>query len=357
MKTRLFLLAICCIVTHVGSFEKASPRYQLSFPRDHGPHPSFKTEWWYFTGNVKDAVGREFGYQLTFFRNSVRPLSQVKKRTSAWATSEFIMAHAAISDVKNKTHVSEEKISRAIPGLAHAQAFPMKIFLENWSMEGDLDKKTQLKASSPAFVLDLDLENEKPKVLHGKNGFSQKGRSEENASMYYSYTKLRTKGTLTLNGQVHAVEGYSWMDHEFSTSILEKEQVGWDWFSIQMEDGTELMLFKLRNQAKETNYGNGTFVKSDGRTVSLEKDDFVVEEKSTWTSNRTKGVYPVAWNIKVPKLKLDMDVSAKFLDQEMKTSVSYWEGSVRVSAKRDQRQVQGEGYVEMTGYAQPIKEL
>lgn len=348
---KMFAVVLVAVFGFGHAFEKASMNYRLQFPRDHGAHPEYKTEWWYFTGNVKDSTGRSFGYQLTFFRNSLEPASKRKKRSSAWASSDFYMAHAAVSDVGAKKHSSQEKIVRGAKGLAGAETEPSRVYLENWKMEGDLDGQSRLTAATPSFELRLNLRNRKPLVMHGKNGFSQKGFSEGNASMYYSYTRLQTDGEIVIEGKKYFVSGWSWMDHEFSTSVLEKDQVGWDWFSIQMQDHTELMLFRLRNQDKKEGYGNATFVGADGKSVSLSGKEFSIQESGAWTSGRTKATYPSRWMIEIPKLGLKLEVAPKFADQEMKTSVAYWEGAVDVSAVKQGQNIKGEGYVELTGYA------
>lgn len=351
------MLVIICFLNlpHGRAFDFASKDYTLSFPRDHGAHPTFKTEWWYFTGNLKTKTGRHFGYQLTFFRNALSDQSVTTKKS--WRTNQIYLAHFAVSDVLKSKHISSEKNSRGVAGLAEARYNPMKVYIDDWSFSGDPATGCHLKARAEGYEIDLNLRSVKPIVQHGIGGYSQKGRDPKNASMYYSFTRLATAGNIRIAAQIFEVNGLSWMDHEFSTSVLEKGQTGWDWFSLQMEDDTELMFFKLRGTSLANTKLSGTYVSSKGVSTILDEKDFTIEETSTWQSPRTKARYPSKWAINLPKYNLSLNITPLLSDQEMKTSVSYFEGAVEVQGQRGKKNIHGYGYVEMTGYVHSMENV
>ena len=217
----------------------------MTFPADLGPHDDFRTEWWYYTGNLIDAAGRHFGYQLTFFRRALLPPGQRMHRESDWATEQVYMAHLALTDVEGRQHQAYERLARGAAGLAGVQAAPYHVWLDNWSVASQ-DGTTHLQAAQGDIALDFELQDLKQPVLQGDQGYSRKGPEPGNASYYYSLTRIATTGTIAVGGQKNEVPGLSWMDHEFSTTVLSPGQVGWDWFSLQLEDGRELMLFHTR---------------------------------------------------------------------------------------------------------------
>ncbi len=231
----------------LNGFARAEGPRPLVFPDDHGPHDDFQTEWWYFTGNLTAESGEQFGYQLTFFRRALAPPADRVARDSTWAAEQVYLAHFALTDVADGKHVAFERLARGAAGLAGAQAAPFRVWLEDWAVSAvgdgslsDIGAPVHLSATEGDTSLDLTLRNGKPPVLQGDRGYSRKGPEPGNASYYYSLTRLATEGTVAVGGQTYQVQGASWMDHEFSTSALGPEQVGWDWFSLQLDDGTEL---------------------------------------------------------------------------------------------------------------------
>ena len=356
MKNLLFSLTILLFaLPSFGSsdFKKAYPNRVWNFPKDHGEHKNYKTEWWYYTGNLASKDGRRFGYQLTFFRTALgeKPLD-LSKRESNWATSQLYLAHFALTDVKSKSHVSFERFVRGIPEMALVQDKPFLVRVKDWTAEGKHPGDVTLKASDKNGVsISLTLTTEKPIVFQGKNGFSQKGRKKENASFYYSFTHLMTKGTITIGDKNFEVSGKSWMDHEFSTSILEKTQRGWDWFSIQLDDKRELMLFQLRDtRGKKYNYYSGTLISKDGTSRELDFQETTFEPGNLWTSLKKNVSYPTSWIISLPEEEITLKVSTPLKTQEMNTSVRYWEGIIDIEGKIKKENISGKGYMELTGY-------
>ena len=232
------------------------------------------------------------------------------------------------------------------------------VFLKNWSARIGLDAH-QLKVNTDPFSYELTLTPLKPPVLHGREGYSLKGSTPERASCYYSFTRLNAVGGIYFGNKTFKVKGFAWMDHEFSTEFLEPELTGWDWFSLQLSDQTEIMVFLLRlDNGRLSAASSGTFVDASGRSLHLAGDDFNVSVLDTWTSKRSKAVYPTLWRLQVFPLSLDVAIASKLADQEMLTSestgVPYWEGSVSIHGTKNARPVEGQGYVELTGYAEPF---
>ena len=316
------------------------------FPRDHGPHENFRIEWWYYTGNLETETGRRFGYQLTFFRTG---LQRDPVNPSRWTVRDLYTAHFAISDVANQRFLRFERTHRG--SLDWAGARQGRIWNGNWSLQFDADSaEHQLHALQDDHAIELTLRPEKPLILHGENGLSRKGSSPGNASYYYSFTRLETVGHVTIDGERLKVLGRSWMDHEFSSSFLEKGQQGWDWFSIQLNTGEELMIYQMRlKDGSADEHSSGTWVAKDGTVITLAREDFILEPLRVWRSPTTSATYPIAWRVRVPSLELDLNVSALMPNQEMDTSAStgviYWEGCVDITGSRA-----GRGYLEMTGY-------
>ncbi len=331
---------------------QAQPGRELVFPQDHGKHPNFLTEWWYFTGNVTTDDGRSIGYQLTFFRRSVQ--SQAQPRASEWAVRDIYMAHFAITDIKAGEFFHSELISRKGPGLAGAADDNLHVFIKDWSARKSGDRIV-LRARSGDKVLSLDLTPLKPVVLHGDNGYSRKGDREGQASHYYSYTRLKTQGTIQHGDRSYKVSGLSWMDHEFGSSILFKDQAGWDWISLQMNDGTELMVFRLRKTDGSPETPFGTFVSAQGKVRDLHGARIDIIPVGYWISPVSDARYPTAWNLEIPSLNLSLKVTAALDQQELitkgSTRVVYWEGAVTATGSRGGDHVKGRGYVELTGYA------
>ena len=360
-----------------GFTQALAPR-EFVFPGDHGAHPGFKTEWWYYTGNLFTEEGRQFGYQFTIFRNQLSPsdadfarINQEEPvlmnpeeegaRDSEWSTNQLYLAHFAISDVSKKDHVFDERYSRGTAGLAGASVDPYRIWLEDWEITRVKDSKAsderfqmRIKAEmSNGTALDIVLNPQKPLVLQGEEGYDKKGGEDGNASYYISFTRMQTEGLLKKEGESLAVSGLSWMDHEWSTSALDSGQTGWDWFSIQLSNGYELMYYQIRNVdpdlAPQT---TGSLVTPNGQKRDLDQGEVRFEVLEYWASPHTGARYPVQWTLAIPSEELEMDVITVFDDQEMTVSVQYYEGALQVSGKFRDEAIDGNGYIEMTGYEQ-----
>lgn len=332
-------------------FEQALAPREFRFPEDHGAHEKFATEWWYFTGNVATAEGRRFGYQLTFFRVGLdaNPVA----RSSHWSSSQIYMAHFALTDVDGKTFHPFERFARAVPQLAGAQAQPLRVWLEDWSVEGasDATLPLHLRAQQDSFAIDVTLDSSKPIVLQGDKGLSQKSSAAGNASYYYSMTRMATQGAITIGDRKFAVTGQSWFDREWSTSALAESQAGWDWFSLQLDDQTELMFYQLRNKDGTTDLlSSGTLVNAQGVVRRLAAKDVLLTPLDFWQSDSSNIRYPVQWRIFVPDSGLDLTVTPLLENQEMALSVRYWEGAVIVSGKKHGQPINGRGYLELAGY-------
>jgi predicted secreted hydrolase len=343
------LVAEASNATGFARVEGARP---LDFPGDHGPHDDYQTEWWYYTGNLQTSDGRHFGYQLTFFRRALVPPAQRQARTSDWATDQVYMAHLALTDVADKQSKSFERFSRGAAGLAGAQAEPFDVWLEDWNVELVEPNAYRLRASQAGLSLDLLLTDLKGPILQGDHGYSQKGTEPGNASYYYSLTRLSTSGTVRVGDVDYQVNGLSWMDHEWSTSYLTGNQVGWDWFALQLDDGNDLMLFQIRRADGSIDpFASGTLIAPDGTTRRLSQDDFQIRVTATWRSPHSGATYPAAWTVKVPSADLTLDIRPYLADQELNLSFTYWEGAAHFSGEYARHTVSGSGYIEMTGYA------
>lgn len=350
-------LLILLSVTGVQSaWRTALPGWDYVFPRDHGNHPEFKTEWWYFTGNLKAADGREFGYQLTFFRQGVMEGERDWIPLSRFVTRDVKFAHFALSDLSSGKFYFFQKLSRGAFGEAGFDDPPRLAWIDDWSCELTGEHAFRIRAKSEGVAIDLQLDTRKGPVFHGADGVSQKAEGAGRASHYYSLTRLASEGTVQVGGTAVSVTGLSWFDHEWATNQLEKNQVGWDWFSLQFEEGSELMLFQLRDrEGGRDRFSSGTFVDAQGVVTPIAHADFTLEAGETWTSPETGGRYPVTWKIGIPKLDLQVAVRAGQKDQELRLQpVMYWEGAIRASGTRAGKPLAGSGYLEMTGYAGPI---
>lgn len=343
------------IETPVG-FQRAEGPRDWSFPNDFGPHPDYHTEWWYYTGNLESEEGERFGYQLTIFRRSVLPEVYRAERESAWATEQIYMGHFALSDVSAGEHYAFERFVRGAAGLAGAQAEPYQVWLENWQVEQIAESQYRLTAKQDEIALDLLLEDLKGPILHGDRGYSQKGPQKGNASHYYSQTRLESSGNVQTPKGSYQVSGFSWKDHEFSTGALSAGQVGWDWFSIQLVDGSELMVFQIRRSNGTIDpFSSGTWINPNGELILLERKDFEIQVEDSWRSSNSGAEYPSRWTLKIPLLDLNLAVAPLLADQEMNVSYNYWEGAVEVDGTAQGASISGSGYVEMTGYTASIE--
>lgn len=326
----------------------------FSFPADHGPHPDFKTEWWYVTGNLRatDGSGRRFGIQFTVFRSALAPDTARGTRESPWAADQLFMAHVALGDSAAGRFYYEERFARGAAGLAGAQADPMRVWLGPVEMRqaGPLvfngAVPMRLTGSAQGAAFDLTARPVKPLVLQGDRGLSQKGPEPGNASYYVAQTRMATTGTVTLpSGEAVPVEGLTWLDREWSTSALAPGQVGWDWFALHLDDGRDLMVYGLRlGDGTKDPLSKGSLVAADGRKTHLPASAFEIVPEATWRSP-LGGAYPVRWRVRVPSEGLDLLVEAMMPAQELDATVRYWEGGVTVSGSHA-----GTGFLEMTGY-------
>lgn len=342
-----------------AAFSRAYEPMPFTFPQDHGAHPAYQAEWWYYTGNLADAQGNQYGYQFTIFRRALTP--EMVERDSDLATNQIYMAHFAITDGTRNQHVSFERYSRGAGGLAGAEAEPtLQIWLEDWqvthtpsdTVPDTMHMRAQtLDKQGNEVALDLQLRETRPPVLHGDAGLSQKGPEAGNASYYYSLIGLETTGTLTIGGRTIEVSGQSWMDHEFGSSALSENAVGWDWFSLQLDNGAALMLAQIRTvDGGAIGEFEGTLVMPDGSQSRISHTDFTLEVLEEWTSPTTDITYPSGWRLVAPAYDLDLEITPLFHDQEMHVSYVYWEGAVTAVGNLAGAQVTGRGYVELTGY-------
>ena len=341
-----------------AQYRDALPGYRYEFPRDHFNHPNFQTEWWYYTGNVKTANGHRFGFELTFFRQGV---DRNPKDTGSWDVRDLYLAHLALSDLDGGKFLHVERTNRAGPGIAGVSEAEGRIWNGNWEVAWHGGEQI-LRAIDERFAFQFTLHSTKAPVIHGENGVSQKAVGTGRASHYISLTRLNTSGELHLAGQTSAVTGTTWMDHEFFTHQLEADQVGWDWISIQLQDNTELMLFRIRRKDGSIDpYSAGTFIDSHGATTHLSTKEFMLEPAgTTWTSPATRAMYPGRWKILVPKLGIALECETLLPSQELASTgfvPAYWEGAITLTGKKNGSPVAGVGYLELTGYGHPIEAL
>ncbi|MBV8729080.1 MAG: carotenoid 1,2-hydratase [Acidobacteriia bacterium] len=347
---RLICLVAAISLAAVSSdFRMALPGYRYQFPRDHFNHPDFRTEWWYYTGNLRSADGRRFGFELVFFRQGER--RGPSDNPSVWRIDDLYLAHLALTDIDRGTFRYYSRVNRAGPGIAGISMEQGRIWNGNWESRWDMDGSQMLTAVTSGIHFQLRLKPEKPPIINGENGLSQKAEGAGMASYYVSLPRLAVEGTL--NGV--AVGGLAWMDHEWFSSQLAADQVGWDWFSIQLDNGTELMLFELRRADGSIDpYSSGTYVDRGGRASHLKHTDFELKPLETWRSPKTGARYPIRWRISVPSLKLQTECTAAVPQQELvaenENENTYWEGAVTYSGSTS-----GMGYLEMTGYNKPVR--
>ncbi len=352
-----------------GGFAIASTPYAFAFPRDHGAHPAYKSEWWYFTGHLRAKDGRRFGYELTFFRAGLAPgVGAPRPGQSAWRGNQIYPAHFALTDEAGQRFFHVERFARAALGQGAAALDGLDVRADDWSVTGSPQadprfERMILRAGEGAgrerTAIDLVQVPLKVPAIHGHDGISRKAACRSCASHYYSYTRLKTSGTLTYGGRQLAVEGLSWMDHEFGSDELQPDQVGWDWFSIQLDDGREVMLYLLRRRdGSVTPESSGSVIARDGSVRYVPLDAFAAEATGTWTSPHTNGRYPSGWHVRVPGERIDLVLVPTLLDQELAGTnaggISYWEGAVDVRDATAPNRTLGAGYVELTGYAGAI---
>jgi predicted secreted hydrolase len=354
---RLISLAFLVFLQPAAAqYQTALPGYRYEFPKDHFNHPEYQTEWWYFTGNVTAADGHRFGFELTFFRQGV---DRDSKNNAIWDIQDIYLAHLALSDIDGNKFYHTERMNRAGPGIAGVDAGQQKIWNGNWNVSWT-GTDLQLHAVDDRFNFSFFLHPEKPPVIQGENGVSRKAAGPGKASHYISLTRLRTSGTMSLTQKTYQVAGLTWMDHEFFTHQLETNQVGWDWLSIQLGDGSEIMLYQIRRKDDSVDpFSSGTYVDAHGKSTPLHASDFVLKpEGETWKSLVTSATYPIQWKISIPKFGIELESSTDLKSQEIsgqtEIAPSYWEGAIHLVGNKNAEKLEGVGYLEMTGYDRPI---
>jgi len=339
----------------LARFAHATEPRVFVFPADHGPHPEFRSEWWYYTGNLIAAGGRHFGFELTFFRMALVPPAEHAIRSSAWASDQVYMAHFAITDTERARFRSWSRTSRAAQGLAGALAEPFRVWLETWSVRSETPTALpmRLEAAADNVALSLELDSAKPPVLEGERGLSRKGPEPGNASFYYSLTRMLARGEIRIGADALAVTGLAWMDREWGTSALGTDLAGWDWWALQLDDGRELMFYQLRRRDGTADRRSaGTLVEVDGTTRPVRPEDVRVEVLGTWRSSSTGIRYPAGWRLSLPREHLTVEVTPRLADQELRADTRYWEGAVTLAGASSGRPISGEGYVELVGYGE-----
>jgi predicted secreted hydrolase len=324
----------------------------LTLPRDHGAHPEVRTEWWYLTANLVDESGRRYGAQVTFFRHGLDPSEALPDQASLRAR-HALAAHLAIAEAESGHFRHAERVWRADGGFAGFNTDDLGVWLGDWELERREGDLIVARASDRAvgLVVDLQFRPTKPLVRQGDEGYSRKGADPGNASAYMSWTRLEVTGTLTLDGRELSVAGAGWFDHEWGTSQLGEGVVGWDWFSLRLAGGSELMVYRLRRaDGSPDRFSSGTLVHPDGSTRRFGVADVELTPTAWWRSPETGGEYPSGWRVRVPSDDIDLVVEplvqAAEVDGRGSTGVVYWEGPVTVSGSH-----RGEGYAELTGYA------
>jgi predicted secreted hydrolase len=354
-----------------SGYARALEPRAFEFPRDHGPHPAFRTEWWYLTGNLEDAGGRPFGFHFTLFRSALRPPGDEEDPTlprSGWSTDQVYMGHLAITNGAGRRFHAFERFSRGALDLAGATWDPFRVWLEDWELGGPQEGAVnlpeslrgapglevfplRLRALEGGVGLELSFLPVKPMVLQGEEGLSQKGPEPGNASFYYAFTRLTASGIMVFGPDTIPVRGSAWMDREWSTSALSSGQVGWDWFALQLEDGYDLMYYQLRREDGSADpLSKGSLVDREGVKGLLSQGDVILEVLDLWRSPVDGAAYPARWRLSVPHRDMTLEITPLMPNQELNLTFRYWEGAVRVAGTREGRPVAGRGYVELTGY-------
>lgn len=342
------------------SWRVAEPGWRYEFPRDHHAHRDFKTEWWYFTGNVENGKGERFGYELTFFRHGIRPPANDDDELSKFVVGDLKFAHFTVTDISGKQFKFAQKTSRGAFGEAGFDGADRIAWIDDWTLVISADGTCfDVEANAPAMAVKLHLTATKPPSIHGADGVSAKAADGGHASHYYSIARLTTTGHLRIGEKSAPVAGESWFDHEWATNQLAPGQAGWNWLSVQFDDGTELMLYQMRLTSGEADpSSSGTWIAVDGTTTHMPANAFRMKATRFWKSKTSAANYPVAWQIDIPVRQLQFTLAATIDDQELALGpLTYWEGAIEVSGTRDGKPMKGRGYLELTGYAGPLREL
>ncbi len=354
MRRRAFLLTPLALLAAraqaAEEYPSVAPGHALQFPRDHGAHPAFRTEWWYVTGWLAGEGGRELGFQITFFRNRPRI---AEANPSAFAPRQLVFAHAALADPRDGRLLHDQRAARAGFGLAEARADVTDVWVDDWSLRATPDGYA---ARIPArdFTLDLALRGTQPVLRQGDRGYSRKGPLPAQASYYYSRPQLAVEGTVARGPRTERVSGRAWLDHEWSSEVMAPEAVGWDWVGLNLADGGALMAFRMRGRDAGAFWAGGTLRGADGRVRTFAPEEIRFEPLRRWKSPRTEVEYPVAMRVRAGDLAFDLEplMDDQELDSRASTGTIYWEGAVR--AKSGEHPV-GAGYLELTGYWKPVK--
>lgn len=348
MRRRHFLAALPCLPwlsAAQAQYPDVVRGTPLSFPRDHGAHPDYRSEWWYITGWVADAAGQDLGIQITFFRN--RPRLQ-EDNPSSFAPHQLLFAHAAVADAREGQLLHDQRSARAGFGLAEADQATTRVHIDDWSLQLQGDTYSA-RIVSRTFAMELHFTATQPLLLQGESGFSRKGSRREQASYYYSRPHLQTEGALTVRGRTLPLRGRAWLDHEWSSTILDERAAGWDWIGINLHDGGALMAFRIRGRDGSVPWAAGSLRDAHGRVRTFVPAQVEFEAIRTWRSPRTDVPYPVAMRVRAGELRIELQplMDDQELDSRASTRTIYWEGAVR--ALRDGREI-GRGYLELTGY-------
>jgi predicted secreted hydrolase len=332
-------------------FRMAVPGYEFAFPRDHGAHPEYRTEWWYYTGHLRTESGRRYGFEVTFFRVGMENAGRASARPTSWDLHALMPAHFAVTDIEAKDFRFYEKLNRDSVFTAQAAEGKLDVFNEGWRAITNPDGSWRLVARQGKDALDLTLRTQKAPAVHGENGVSVKAQGAGYASHYYSMTRMEASGTI--NGQ--RATGQVWMDHEFGSSALRENQQGWDWFSIQLDNDAELMLYIIRSKDGTADVtSSGSLITDDGQVIHIRREQMRVTPLAKWKSSKSGATYPMGWRVELPSYKVTLTLQPLMREQELvtrgSTNVTYWEGACDVSGAFGGNPVRGEGYVEMTGY-------
>lgn len=333
-----------------AGFAVADAPRAFEFPADHGPHPDYRSEWWYLVAHLRDQDGRRFGAQFTLFRQALAPPETPLVGASRWRSRQVWMAHVALTSPSG--HQASERFARGALGLAGVQAQPFRAWIEDWQLRADDDADwlpmtltARVDDSAEPFALHLQLSRGRGPLLQGDDGLSRKGEQATNASYYYSQTRLPVAGEIELAGRRYQVEGLGWIDREWSTSVLEPGQVGWDWFALHLDDGRDLMLFQVRDASGRASTRGGMLATGDNKAPQpLEPGADALQPLAYWNDERGNA-WPVRWQLSLPELGVEGRIAAWHEDQLNRLAVRYWEGPVCL-----QGTVNGCGFMELTGY-------
>jgi predicted secreted hydrolase len=353
MERRRFLAAPLALVAARAAADPGYPHVEagrgLTFPRDHGSHPDFRTEWWYVTGWIADAAGRDYGVQVTFFRHRPR---LAEDNPSAFAPRQLLFAHAALADPAHGRLRHDQRAARAGFGLAFADEATTRVAVDDWSLVLD-GEVYRARVAAREFALDLTFAARQAVLANGEGGYSRKGASPAQASFYYSRPQLAVAGTVTIGGRVAAVTGLAWLDHEWSSEIMAAGAAGWDWAGVNFADGGALMAFRMRDRAGATLWAGGTLRRADGRVRTFGPEEVSFAPRRTWRSPRTGVEYPVAMTVRAGDIEVALEplLDDQELDSRASTGTIYWEGAVRATGPAGA----GRGYLELTGYGEPLR--